>query len=346
MRLFNIMLSRELGGIQQAYIDYANALQSEGHEVINIASIYSKINSLFRPHHTLPDLGRLCIISKIYVFLLCLYYKPQAIICHGGPAVYASSFAKFLGIKRVGISHTYNFNYLKKCDYVIALTKQFYQFFLDIGFDKNRLFICPNMIKSSYPYVASDLSTKSEIIVGSMGRFVQDKGFQYLIRAIATLRKQQLNVKLVLGGDGPSKKKLLQEVHDNNLLSHVNFLGWCNQKEKFFKNIDIFCLPSLSESFGIIILEAFNHSLPVVASSVGGPKEIIKDKYNGLLAETRSAEGIAQAIKDLILTQGLAEIITKNAYTDLQEKYEFSVVSKNLSNIILSIMQKTSSTET
>ena len=340
MRLFNIMLSRELGGIQQAYIDYANALKNEGYEVINISSIYSKINDLFRPSHKLPDLGRLCIISKIYVFLLCLYYRPKMIICHGGPAVYSSAFAKFLGIKLIGISHTYNFNYLKKCDYVIALTNQFYQFFIEMGFDKKKLFICPNMIRSPSPYIAHTISAKPEIVVGAMGRFVENKGFQYLIRALAILRKQQLNVKLVLGGDGPFKKKLLKEVHDNELSEHIKFLGWCNKKEQFFNNIDIFCIPSLSEPFGIIILEAFNYSVPVVASAVGGPKEIIEHKYNGLLAKTRSAEELAQGLKELIQTGGLAETLSKNAFDDVQTKYEFSVVSKNLSNIILSIAKK------
>jgi glycosyltransferase involved in cell wall biosynthesis len=340
MLLFNIILSRELGGIQQAYIDYGNALQIEGYEVINISSIYSKINDLFRPHHKLPNLGRLCIISKLYMLLLCLYYRPKIIICHGGQAVYSASFANFLGIKLLGIGHTYNFNYLKKCHYVIALTKQFYQFLIEMGFDKNKLFICPNMIKSSYSYVARTISIKPEIVVGAMGRFFDNKGFKYLVRALAILRKQELNVKLVLGGDGPNKKKLLQEAYNNKISDHINFLGWCSEKEQFFNNIDIFCIPSLSESFGIIILEAFSYSVPVIASSVGGPKEIVKHQYNGLLAETRSADGLANAIKMLIKTEGLAEKLSKNGFDDLQKKYEFSVVSKKLSNIISSIAKK------
>ena len=56
MRVFNIMMSRDLGGIQQAYLDYSEALKMHNHEVINISSMSAKINQLLQSNHTLPNI--------------------------------------------------------------------------------------------------------------------------------------------------------------------------------------------------------------------------------------------------------------------------------------------------
>ena len=70
MPIFNIMVSRELGGIQQAYLDYNEALQETGYQVINISSAYALINDQLTDSIKLPTLTSWCIISKIYLRIL------------------------------------------------------------------------------------------------------------------------------------------------------------------------------------------------------------------------------------------------------------------------------------
>ena len=70
MPIFNIMVSRELGGIQQAYLDYNEALQETGYQVINISSAYALINDQLTDSIKLPTLTSWCILSKIYLRIL------------------------------------------------------------------------------------------------------------------------------------------------------------------------------------------------------------------------------------------------------------------------------------
>ena len=115
MRVFNIMMSRDLGGIQQAYLDYSEALKMHNHEVINISSMNAKINQLLQSNHTLPNIGQWCIFSKILLRILIVFYKPKVIICHGNRAInFAKAFKQRNSII-IGVSHNYSYKYLKKC---------------------------------------------------------------------------------------------------------------------------------------------------------------------------------------------------------------------------------------
>ena len=87
MLIFNIMVSRDLGGIQQAYLDYNEALENAGHIVINISSAYAQINDQLTDSIKLPTLTSWCIISKIYLRILIAIYRPDVIIGHGGRAI-------------------------------------------------------------------------------------------------------------------------------------------------------------------------------------------------------------------------------------------------------------------
>ena len=77
MRIFNIMMSRDLGGIQQSFLDYSTALKNEGEEVIDITSSFAKINEKLPTSIKLPNLFQWCIFSKIYLRLLIAIYRPD-----------------------------------------------------------------------------------------------------------------------------------------------------------------------------------------------------------------------------------------------------------------------------
>ena len=65
MRIFNVMMSRDLGGIQQAYVDYHNALTMQKHEVINITSVSAQINQQLANNYSLLNLAPWCFLSKL-----------------------------------------------------------------------------------------------------------------------------------------------------------------------------------------------------------------------------------------------------------------------------------------
>ena len=252
MRIFNVMMSRDLGGIQQAYVDYHNALTMQKHEVINITSVSAQINQQLANNYSLLNLAPWCFLSKLYLWLLALIHKPDLIICHGNRAVSFASTSKQKNIPIIGVSHNYSYKHLYKCDYILVLTDKLKEHLMQHGIDKKRLLSISNMTNVVHAYKAVP-AYKNPVIIGSFGRFVQKKGFIYLIEAIKLLNQTNHNVQLLLGGDGPDKDALIQKTKELQLEEYIKFHGWVRDKDVFFQEIDLFCLPSTIEPFGIIL---------------------------------------------------------------------------------------------
>jgi len=328
------MLSRDLGGIQQAYIDYHDALKMQGHEVINITSISAKINKQIPAKHSLLNLAPWCFLSKLYLWLLVIIHKPDIIICHGNRAVSFASAHKSKHLPLIGVSHNYSHKHLRKCDYVLTLTAKLKEHLIQNGFDPKRLLNIPNMIRVKHKYIPKPITSKPSIIIGSFGRFVTKKGFIYLIEAIKLLQQNGINAKLFLGGDGPDKKLLIQKTKELQLEKDVTFSGWVYDKSAFFQKIDLFCLPSIIEPFGIVLLEAIEHSKPIISTKSGGPEEIIRDNIDGLLAKIESSQDLADKLQQAINNPAITEKLAKSAHIRLKENYDIKVVSIQLSKIL------------
>jgi len=337
MLIFNIMVSRDLGGIQQAYLDYNEALENEGHEVINISSTYAQINAQLPNSIKLPSLTRWCIISKIYLRILIAIYKPNVIIAHGGSAINFAAALKPRAIPLVGVAHNYSYKRLNKCDYVIVITDHLKQYMITNCYDSARIFQIPNMLRINLKYEESEFH--KPIVIGSYGRFVKQKGYEYLLDAIAILKNRGYNIKLLLGGEGEDEKQLVNKAKEIGINHITVFPGWIKDKEKFFAEIDIFCLSSIHEPFGIVLLEAMEYSKPIVSTDCEGPHEILDHGADALLAAVNSAEDLADKLAYFVDNPEKAKDCAKSAYTKLCSKYDIKIVSKQLGNCINSIVE-------
>lgn len=331
------MMSRKLGGLEQSFLDYNMALNH--HDVINITSSFAKINSKI-DSIKLPNLFPWCIISKLYLYVLIFFYKPDVIITHGGRAINFAYFSKIFNISTpiVAISHGYGIKHILKCDYIIALDNSLKNHFIDYGFNKDRIFIAPNMIdieeqKKTYVKKLPD----NLYTIGALGRFEKQKGFAYLIDAIKIVKDQNYNVNLKIAGAGSLESALNQQILSLNLEKDVEFLGWIENKNILFNEIDIFCAPSIDEPFGIIALEAMSRKLPIIATNASGFRNIFDDGKDVIMVNTASSEEIAFAIISLIKAPILAETLGKNAYIKASSKYEKKTVSLLIANILCQI---------
>jgi glycosyltransferase involved in cell wall biosynthesis len=150
-------------------------------------------------------------------------------------------------------------------------------------------------------------NTKSKKIKGkvieivSVGNLSPIKGHDLLIKSLKYID----NVHLTLIGDGHLRKYYEQYTQQNGLEGKVTFTGFIshNKLKRYFDESDIFCLPSRSESFGISAIEAMACGLPVVATKVGEMTNIIKNSFNGYLAECHSVESLRINILQAINTK-------------------------------------------
>ncbi len=116
---------------------------------------------------------------------------------------------------------------------------------------------------------------------------------------------------LVIVGDGPQFKKLTKKVEDENIRD-VIFTGSRNDVENIIPSCDVLVLPSFSESFGLVLIEALACGKPVIGSNVGGITEIINNDV-GLLVDPNKVSSIAGAIDKLISDEDLRLVLSLNA---------------------------------
>ncbi len=165
-----------------------------------------------------------------------------------------------------------------------------------------KLFRCFKCINFDI-YEASKLSYhSSEGMVLFVGGNLQRKGLQVLIKAAPLIVKRRPDIKFyVVGYDNniPKMQKLCRQL---GVEANFIFLGWLPNDEvrRLYLEADIFAMPSLSEAFGVALLEALASGVPVVATRVGGIPEFIQHGINGLLIEPNNPRELAESILKLL----------------------------------------------
>lgn len=143
--------------------------------------------------------------------------------------------------------------------------------------------------------VKQRVDSRTKVI--SVGRMSPIKGYDLLIRAMARL-PDTFSLTLVGGGDENIKRQLDALVRKLSLSKRITFLSDVSNEEvpPLLRQHDLFCMPSRLESFGIAALEAMGCGLPVVASNVGGLKNLVIGGFNGLSFETENVDQLAEKL--------------------------------------------------
>jgi len=168
----------------------------------------------------------------------------------------------------------------------------------------------------------------NEPIIGTVGRFVEIKGYKYLFYAAKDIIKQYPNVKFILLGYGPLKNKLTKLTIELGLSDKVIFLDPAIKVTDFLSILDVYVLPSLSEGLSITLLEAMAMSKPVVVTNVGGNPEVVKDCETGLMVPARDPNSLSKAIISILKDRNFALKMALNARRRVEEKF-------NIDNMIM-----------
>lgn len=154
---------------------------------------------------------------------------------------------------------------------------------------------------------------KNYKIVGTVARLEPQKGVDDFIRAARMVKTNYPKVKFLIIGDGPLREELETMASELGMHGDFIFAGWRNDVAKYIQTMDIFCITSRWEAFGIVILEAMAMGKPIVATAVGGIPEIIENGYNGYLVDAGNPEAIANAVCKIISSENeMVKIIRRN----------------------------------
>jgi glycosyltransferase involved in cell wall biosynthesis len=129
-------------------------------------------------------------------------------------------------------------------------------------------------------------------------RLAPEKGFEFLLQALALLVARNYDLDLHIAGDGPSKACLQDLARKLGVESRVSFLGNLSEQEvaRELSSSDLFILPSLAEGLPVSAMEAMAVGVPVIATNIAGTSELIESGKSGLLIPPTDPEAIAEAI--------------------------------------------------
>ncbi len=137
-------------------------------------------------------------------------------------------------------------------------------------------------------------------IIGMVCRLVWEKDIPNALLAFERVGRAFPEAHLVIAGDGPLRAELEAQAAALDAAARVHFLGWRAESAPIFAALDVLFMPSLTEGFGMSLLEAMAQHLPIVSSNVSAIPEVVADGETGLLCPPRAVEALAVALGTLL----------------------------------------------
>lgn len=357
MHILNIMLAQGKGGIEQAALDYAEALTHAGHMVSNVfvpggwAASYSassiegaggmthdsgtdRVGGNINTVH-LAHLGEWDPIAAWRLKRICQTLQPDAIICHGNRAIGLALKAARGCIPIIGVAHNYKIKRFHKLDAAFSITQDLCAQLEVTGLQKQRIFHMPNMVRAP-EHQPERASFHSPPVIGTMGRFVLKKGFDVFIKALTILDERGIDFRAIIGGDGQENTSL-RAMANTLPSSKLTFKGWVADKQVFWDSLDIFVLPSRHEPFGIVLIEAMAQGLPCITTLSEGPSEIITHDHDALGIAIDDATALADSLAHMIAHPHEAGTMGKAAHATVTSRYTLKHMATRLDNALQKI---------
>ena len=301
MRATQIMLNKGFGGAERYFVDLVRYLVRTGHEVQAIchrrsicggalgheAGLELRSVNLLGPWD-LPGIRR--------IGRLVDGFSPDVV--HGHLSRGASVGGRITGEggpPLVVNMHNYiKFKRYRNVDFFIPTTNSQEIFLRNNGIPEEKISLIPNF--SSFPPVEEVRQPSREPVrFLSYGRMVKEKGFRDLLEAFARIRRRGLDVRLLLGGDGPERTRIGALCRELEVADRVELPGWIENVGELLAHADVFVLPSHFEPFGIVVLEAMSMGVPIVATRTEGPMEVL-DLDTAYFANIADVDSLATAM--------------------------------------------------
>lgn len=137
------------------------------------------------------------------------------------------------------------------------------------------------------------------LIFGTVSRLIEQKGLPDAVAAFAQIAADFPQAHLAITGDGPLRAELQAQAAATAAAERVHFLGWQPDVARIYPALDVFLMPSLWEGFGLVMLEAMGHHLPVIGTRVSAIPEVVVDGETGRIVPPANAAALADAMRAL-----------------------------------------------
>lgn len=176
---------------------------------------------------------------------------------------------------------------------------------------------------------------KNELVIGYHGRISREKDIETLLRAFVKLRNKHHQLRLFIIGSGvPSIERKLKDQPG------VLFMKSVPNVEAYLPLMDMYCLPSLTETTSLSVLEAMSCQLPVISTPVGFVRDYIKPKETGMFFKKKDSYILTQVIEELIEKEQLREKMGMQARELVKKDFDWDVTAKQLIDFFTGLVEK------
>ncbi len=169
------------------------------------------------------------------------------------------------------------------------------------------------IIPNSLPFTSAETSSLTEKRIIAVGRLTHQKGFDILIDIFENTHQQAPDWELNIFGEGEDFQLLDSQIKQKQLESHIKLYGSVKNISENYLKSSIFVLSSRWESFGLVVIEAMSHGLPIISFDCDGPKNLIEENKNGFLIPRFDQEDFSKKLLLLINNNEIRQELGKHA---------------------------------
>ncbi|WP_319204570.1 glycosyltransferase [uncultured Ilyobacter sp.] len=210
------------------------------------------------------------------------------------------------------------------------------------------IFITPFGVDAKLFFPQNLKKENNKITIGIVKTLEEKYGIEYLLKAFKKVleksKKDNFNkeIELAIYGEGELKERLIELSKKFKISSKVRFEGYIDNKKvpEAVNKMDIFCVPSLQESFGVAAVEAMACEIPVISSDADGFTEVMEDEVTGYVVPKKDTDALANRMYELILDENKRKGFGKNGRRRVLELYDWDKNVDNMINIYKQIIDK------
>ena len=316
-----------LGGSETFFVTLTLGLQRGG---VNLRSVLKHnrireqaLREAGIPFDVLPFFRRFDWITGRRFRRIANAFQPDIVLTITGRGAAMTPPGDYTLIGRLG--GYYNFDYFRRCDYLVCNTPALARYVMEGGWAKDRVFTIPNFphIEDVPAAVRVALGTpKDAPLAVALGRLHPNKAMDVLLRAAAQIPE----LWVWIAGEGPDKAKLKKLARDLGIAERVKFLGWRTDRGALLKAADLCVFPSREEPFGNVVVEAWAYGAPLVAAASTGPAWLARNGEDAILVPVDNAQALAQGIRDVLASKDLANGMVENGRKRIETEFSENVV--------------------
>jgi glycosyltransferase involved in cell wall biosynthesis len=232
---------------------------------------------------------------------------------------------------------------LKGSDRVITVSRKTMEYVLKLGADMSKTSVMHNGVDTTFFHPMNREESrdklglpKNKTVILTIRRLVYKNGLDTFIESASLLTRDYPHLLFIVIGKGPNRKLIEKRVRELDIDDNVRLTGFVPEKllPLYYNAADYFVIPSSSgEGLPLVLLEAMACGLPVIATTVGGTPEIVKDMKNGVLVPPRNPKALAETISKFLSNKELGLAIGEEARNTVEDRFTWEENVRQLQNV-------------